>query len=228
MEALFDVFQLTVDRNSNPFKSFQTSSNSPEEYDSFGVVERPSRTKGERHNLLNNYLSALLTTFINCGLIEGLVTLGTKYSKNQDIGGSGEQVKVVAIKATLLLGELLYLTNSLLPPGQCAQVQTLPKLVEFAASFTLLDPRQRSRASTMLTNLHAYHHSKHSDSITEHQIPITVGPTSKWKRIKPRDRRLDRIEALKLKLDAQMDYDQLKLKISESQVNLFSYLSLFG
>eukprot|EP01117_Protostelium_nocturnum_P011476 TRINITY_DN4163_c0_g1_i2.p1 TRINITY_DN4163_c0_g1~~TRINITY_DN4163_c0_g1_i2.p1 ORF type:complete len:1169 (+),score=280.38 TRINITY_DN4163_c0_g1_i2:189-3695(+) len=218
LEALFDVFQLTVDRNSNPFKSFQTSSNSLEEYDSFGVVETPSRTKGERHNLLNNYLSALLTTFINCGLIEGLVTLGTKYSKNQDIGGSGEQVKIVAIKATLLLGELLYLTNSLLPPGQCAQVQTLPKLVEFAASFTLLDPRQRSRASTMLTNLHAYHHSKHSDSITEYQIPITVGPTSKWKRIKPRDRRLDRIEALKLKLDAQMDYDQLKLKIGESQV----------
>jgi hypothetical protein len=32
--------------------------------------ELPSRTRGERHNLLNNYLSALLVSFMNCGLLE--------------------------------------------------------------------------------------------------------------------------------------------------------------
>lgn len=33
-------------------------------------LDLPSRTRGERHNLLNNYLSALLLAFIDCGLIE--------------------------------------------------------------------------------------------------------------------------------------------------------------
>ena len=32
--------------------------------------ELPSRTRGERHNLLNNYLSALLIIFLDCGLVE--------------------------------------------------------------------------------------------------------------------------------------------------------------
>jgi hypothetical protein len=33
-------------------------------------LDLPSRTRGERHNLLNNYISALLIAFIDAGLLD--------------------------------------------------------------------------------------------------------------------------------------------------------------
>ncbi|PRP75703.1 cytosolic regulator of adenylyl cyclase, partial [Planoprotostelium fungivorum] len=211
LDALFDIFRISdVDKNSDPSGTkLGSSAEEDHSFRSIGLLELPKKARGKQQNLLNNYLSVLLVAFIHCGLIEGLVTLGTKYSKNSEAGGQS-----TVTKATLLLGELLYLTNVLLPPNQCAKVQTLPKLVEFAASFTVLDPRQRSRASTMLSNLHSYHHQKHSNNNTAE----TSGATNDWKRLKLGDRRHERkIDSLK-KLDAQLDQDQLRTKILESQV----------
>lgn len=42
------------------------------------TLDIPSRTRGDRHNLVNNYLSAMLIAFIHAGLIEALVELGSK------------------------------------------------------------------------------------------------------------------------------------------------------
>lgn len=83
-------------------------------------LDLPSRTRGERHNLLNNYISALLMAFIDAGLIEGLIELGSRRRSGQD---DSKDNGVISTKATLLLGELLYLTNTHLPSGQCARVQ---------------------------------------------------------------------------------------------------------
>tara|TARA_R110002050_G_scaffold76922_1_gene164480 strand:+ start:1325 stop:1585 length:261 start_codon:yes stop_codon:yes gene_type:complete len=70
-------------------------------------------------------------------------------------GGSDTRHEQLAIKATILLGELLSLSNTLLPSAQCARLQTLEELVKRSLSFKT-DPQRRSRASTMVTNLHHY------------------------------------------------------------------------
>jgi len=90
-------------------------------------------------------------------------------------------------------------------------------LVEYAASFTL-DPRIRSHASSMITNLHQYHHSKHTSSFYDFHLSLIVTGAKKWKRLKGRDRRLDRMDEIKLKIDFAMDFDELKNKIMESQI----------
>lgn len=87
-------------------------------------LDLPSRTRGERHNLLNNYLSALLVAFIDAGLVEALVEVGSRRrSHSEDLASKDKEENAISIKATLLLGELLYLTNTHLPPSQCARVQ---------------------------------------------------------------------------------------------------------
>lgn len=76
----------------------------------------------------------------------------------------------------------------------------------------------RSRASSMITNLHQYHHLKHTSSFYDFHLSLIVTGANKWKRVKGRDRRLDRMDEVKMKMDFQMDFDQLKNKIQETQV----------
>lgn len=64
--------------------------------------------------------------------------------------------------------------------------------MEFAASFSL-DPRLRSRASSMVTNLHQYHHLKHTSSFYDFHLALIVTGANKWKRLKGRDKRQVRI-----------------------------------
>jgi len=64
----------------------------------------------------------MLSVFVECGLIEALSTL------------AGRQSSVTA-KATNLLGELLHMSNTLLPHNQCANIQVNPKKSEFYADF---------------------------------------------------------------------------------------------
>eukprot|EP01114_Cavostelium_apophysatum_P016624 TRINITY_DN4775_c0_g1_i1.p1 TRINITY_DN4775_c0_g1~~TRINITY_DN4775_c0_g1_i1.p1 ORF type:complete len:1113 (-),score=304.93 TRINITY_DN4775_c0_g1_i1:63-3401(-) len=217
IDALFDIFRLSVAKNSNPFNKFSAQTQISDESgggDLTGGLDLPSRTRGDRHNLLNNYLSALLISFIDANLIEALVELGSRRRSEQQ---EDKEQNSISIKATLLLGELLYLTNTLLPPAQCARVQTLPILMEYAASFTL-DPRLRSRASSMVTNLHQYHHMKHNSSFYDFHLALIVTGANKWKRLKGRDKSKDKLDQVKMKMDFAMDVDQLKNKIQESQV----------
>ncbi len=117
LDALFDIFRLTVNKNSDPF---HMSTNTPHEGDELGNViychfslsyliilsciltatiiiitiifigslsdaslDLPSRTRSDRHNLINNYLSALLMGFIHCGLMEVSTTLSMNSKHNR-------------------------------------------------------------------------------------------------------------------------------------------------
>ncbi len=73
----------------------------------------------------------------------------------------------------------------------------------------------------MVTNLHQYHHLKHSSSFTsDFHLSLIVTGANKWKRMKGRDRRLDRMDEVRMKIDFAMDMEQFRAKIQESQVQL--------
>ncbi len=192
------------------------------------------RTRGP-HNLLHNYMAALLVAFFHCGLVDSLVDLG----RGPD--------RAVSVLATNLLDELLRLADHYLPARQCAQLHALPVLVDNATDSA--NPAQRARASTMLTNLQrvtrdtmgpssndggggggssssssappapASSSTPSPMSDLQHQGYLAAMMSSGGlRRVKGLDRRQDLIDALKLKSDLQLDVSHVQLLIKESEI----------
>lgn len=100
------------------------------------TLDLPSRTRAIRHNLLNNYISILLIAFIDCGLVEGLIQLASNLPRDLS-EAEKERSRAIAQKSTVLLGELLHFSNTLLPPTQCARLQVNPYCVHYSDSFVV-------------------------------------------------------------------------------------------
>lgn len=82
----------------------------------------------------------LLLAFMDCGLVEGLIHLSSdlphKSSSNPNSTENLNDAKQkknrsVIQKATTLLGELLHLSNTLLPASQCATLQVYSFIYSF-------------------------------------------------------------------------------------------------
>jgi len=159
-----------------------------------------------RANLIDNYLSALLMTFISCGLLEVLVELGKTQDKSN---------RMLDKKALNLLGEILHLSDILMPASQCANIQTLPTLILAAVSFNRKNGSWCT-ASEMVNSLHQYSSirvEKASMDLMDTQTLLTES----WAHAKM-DRRLYRIEDVKRKMDWEMDNRQLSTKLQASGV----------
>jgi len=120
------------------------------------------------------------------------------------------------VKVTVLLAELLYLSNSLLPPAACARIQQTPALVKKAVSFRL-DAKLRSRATTTVTNLHKYTDLKASHQFfLDTQMSMVSSPAGMGRRNK--DHRLDRIDEVKRKLEWEIENESLLARVRQTQV----------
>lgn len=75
----------------------------------------------------------------------------------------------------------------------------------------------------MILNLHQYHHLKHTTSFYDFHLSLIVTGANKHKQLnmKGKDRRLDHIREVKMKLDLAIDVEQLKIKIQETGVIQF-------
>ncbi|KAL6050423.1 Peptidyl-prolyl cis-trans isomerase fkbp11 [Balamuthia mandrillaris] len=173
-----------------------------------GELSLPSRTYGERWNLKDNFLAALLSLFIARGLVEALVFLAMQVEKDHP---------QLSLKATVLLGEILHMSNQLLPPAQCARLQTLPNLISCSVS-RAVHPSMRSNASTMVSNLHQFSHNRETSNHYDFHLSLIVTGANKWRRRKGMDKNLDRIDDVKRKIDWSMDENQLTAKLKQTQV----------
>uniref|UniRef100_A0A3B4VII4 RPTOR independent companion of MTOR complex 2 n=1 Tax=Seriola dumerili TaxID=41447 RepID=A0A3B4VII4_SERDU len=106
----------------------------------------PHRARS-RPDLMDNYLGFVLSAFITSGLLEGLVEVVTS---------SDDQL---AIRATILLGELLHMANTILPHSHSHHLHCLPTLINMAASFDI-SQEKRLRASAAVNNLKRFHEKK--------------------------------------------------------------------
>ena len=107
----------------------------------------------------------------------------------------GMESRSIARKATLLIADLLHLSNLLLPTSQCAKLQGVPKLMRDAMTFTL-DPHMRSLAGTAVSDLEKLALIKRTD----------ITDTSK----------VDYFDDVKKKFDWIMEESVLKQKLNES------------
>ncbi|XP_034564894.1 rapamycin-insensitive companion of mTOR-like [Notolabrus celidotus] len=100
-----------------------------------------------RPDLMDNYLALVLSAFIHSRLLEGLIEVITSSDE------------VLSICATILLGELLHLANTILPHSQSHHLHCLPSLINMAASFDVT-PEKRLRASAAVNHLKCFHEEK--------------------------------------------------------------------
>ncbi|KAH9366540.1 hypothetical protein HPB48_010306 [Haemaphysalis longicornis] len=97
-----------------------------------------------RSNLVANYLALLLLAFVQAGILEALV----------EVIVSSEEA--LAIQATILLAELLYMASVSLPSEASRHCHCLPTLMSQAAAFGSAQEK-RIRASTAVARLSRLH-----------------------------------------------------------------------
>nr|XP_043882256.1 rapamycin-insensitive companion of mTOR-like isoform X1 [Solea senegalensis] len=156
LEVLYEIFRLPVPIATQDFMEGLLSVDPARFQDTWRLsdgfvaaeakVILPHRARS-RPDLMDNYLGFVLSAFITSGLLEGLVEVVTS---------SDDQL---AIRATILLGDLLHMANTILPHSHSHHLHCLPTLMNLAASFDISQER-RLRASAAVNNLKRFHEKK--------------------------------------------------------------------
>uniref|UniRef100_A0A670YLD4 RPTOR independent companion of MTOR complex 2 n=1 Tax=Pseudonaja textilis TaxID=8673 RepID=A0A670YLD4_PSETE len=156
LEVLYDIFRLPLPVVTEEFIEALLSVDPSHFQDSWRLsdgfvaaeakVILPHRARS-RPDLMDNYLALVLSAFIRNGLLEGLVEVIT--SSNDHI----------SVRATILLGELLHMANTILPHCHSHHLHCLPTLMNMAASFDIVKEK-RLRASAALNCLKRFHEMK--------------------------------------------------------------------
>ncbi|XP_065904435.1 rapamycin-insensitive companion of mTOR-like isoform X3 [Dysidea avara] len=160
LEVFFDVFQIRIPEWTECFiqvlKSVETSQFSHDwMLDEGWIAEEgmyllPPRITS-RTNLVISYLSMLLVTLIKCGLSKAFTKLYERCYKSM------EQQRV-AVRATVLIGELIHFSSSYIPVELSHRVHCVPDLIASATQFT--NHARRSLASQVVSCLDRVHQLK--------------------------------------------------------------------
>uniref|UniRef100_A0A1A8BIB3 RPTOR independent companion of MTOR, complex 2 n=1 Tax=Nothobranchius kadleci TaxID=1051664 RepID=A0A1A8BIB3_NOTKA len=156
LEVLYEIFRLPVPIITQDFTEALQSVDPSRFQDTWRLADGfiaaeakvilPHRARS-RPDLMDNYLAFVLSAFITSGLLEGLVEVVTS---------SDDQL---AVRATILLGELLHMANTILPHSHSHHLHCLPTLINMAASFDI-PQEKRLRASAAVNNLKRFHEKK--------------------------------------------------------------------
>ncbi|KAM6304633.1 rapamycin-insensitive companion of mTOR isoform 2-T2 [Podargus strigoides] len=156
LEVLYDIFRLPLPVIAEEFIEALLSVDPSRFQDcwrlSDGFVAAEAKTilphrARSRPDLMDNYLALVLSAFITNGLLEGLVEVITSSDDH------------VSVRATILLGELLHMANTILPHSHSHHLHCLPTLMNMAASFDIMKEK-RLRASAALNCLKRFHEMK--------------------------------------------------------------------
>ncbi|XP_053195319.1 rapamycin-insensitive companion of mTOR-like [Scomber japonicus] len=156
LEVLYDIFQLTIPVATADFTEALISVDPSKFQESWrlsdGFVASEAKTllphrSCSRPDLMDNYQALVLSAFIKSGLLEGLVEVITSSDDT------------ISIRATILVGELLHMANTILPHSHSHHLHCLPSLMNMAASFDIA-PGQRVRASAAVNHLKSFHEKK--------------------------------------------------------------------
>ncbi|KAM6965452.1 rapamycin-insensitive companion of mTOR-like [Aplochiton taeniatus] len=156
LEVLYEIFRLPLPIVTQDFTEALLSVDASRFQDSWRLsdgfvaaeakVLLPHRARS-RPDLMDNYLALVLSAFITSGVLEGLVEVVTS-SEDQ-----------TSVRATILLGELLHMANTILPHSHSHHLHCLPTLINMAASFDI-PQEKRLRASAAVNHLKRFHEKK--------------------------------------------------------------------
>ncbi|XP_072562718.1 rapamycin-insensitive companion of mTOR-like isoform X2 [Paramormyrops kingsleyae] len=156
LEVMYEIFRLPVPVVTQDFIEALLSVDPSRFQDSWRLsdgfvaseakVILPHRARS-RPDLMDNYLALVLSAFISSGLLEGLVEVITSSDDH------------ISVRATILLGQLLHMANTILPHSHSHHLHCLPTLMNMAASFDILQEK-RLRASAAVNYLKRFHEKK--------------------------------------------------------------------
>ncbi|MFT7797327.1 rapamycin-insensitive companion of mTOR isoform X1 [Arapaima gigas] len=156
LEVLYEIFRLPVPIVTQDFIEALLSVDPSRFQDSWRLsdgfvaseakVILPHRARS-RPDLMDNYLALVLSAFISSGLLAGLVEVITSSDDH------------ISVQATILLGELLHMANTILPHSHSHHLHCLPTLMNMAASFDI-PQEKRLRASAAVNCLKRFHDRK--------------------------------------------------------------------
>ncbi|GAA5937590.1 TORC2 complex subunit TSC11 [Sporobolomyces koalae] len=128
-------------------------------------IKQPRRSNADQRktNLIDQYTALLLLIFIDAGLIEGLAELA---ATPQDSSTSS--------RTSALIGEVLELSNRVLPPRLAAHLQSLPRLFALSISFETSD--QRLNAGDTLSAIAELNREKRIAGI-QRSVDAEISPT---------------------------------------------------
>lgn len=157
MEIIFELFYLPIPEWTDDFETALFSTNllvmqdNWQLYNNFVAGEAKNllpHTSKSRLNFTDNYMSLLLYSLISNGLLESLISI---------IITQGNLFN--SVRATILLGELLHLTNQYLPPEMSQVCHSLPQLMNACIS-SKLTIKQKTIANTAVSCLDKMHSLK--------------------------------------------------------------------
>ncbi|XP_061180915.1 rapamycin-insensitive companion of mTOR-like [Saccostrea echinata] len=154
LEILFDLFRLKIPESTDDFNTALLSVDPSEMQENWKITDGFVAEEGKcilphmakiRPNLIENHLALLLSAWIGAGILEALVEV---------IISSDRQLFV---RATILLGDLLHLASTMLPPECSHHNHCLPSLLALASSPDLTSAQtfQAREAIYYLERLHA-------------------------------------------------------------------------
>ncbi|KAL2100031.1 hypothetical protein ACEWY4_004425 [Coilia grayii] len=156
LEVMYDIFRLPVPVVTQDFIEALLSVDPSRFQDSWRLSDGfvaseakiilPHRARS-RPDLMDNYLALVLSAFIRGGLLEGLIEVITSSDDS------------ISVRATILLGELLHMANTILPHSHSHHLHCLPNLMNMAASFDI-SQEKRLRASAAVNFLKRFHERK--------------------------------------------------------------------
>ncbi|CAG0918553.1 unnamed protein product, partial [Notodromas monacha] len=156
--CLFELFQIPIPEWTDDFLEALQSSDPSSAQDSWKLFEGFVAAEGNaliplpattRPRLAKNHTALLLSTFVSIGVLEGLVRVVL------------ENKSLLSIRAVILLGELLHLSEVLLPPKVClVERQSCLKQLIAVGTDTKSAPEERERALRSLSALARIHRLK--------------------------------------------------------------------
>ncbi|XP_055941079.1 rapamycin-insensitive companion of mTOR-like [Argiope bruennichi] len=160
LDLLYKIFDVTIPEWTDDF-SIALSSSDPSTskmswqlYEGYIVAEGldilPYSSK-DRTNLVYNYYALLILVFVNCGILEALSEVIVSSEIN------------LAVRATIFLGEFIYMANQFLPIDCSHLSNCLPTLISSAASFK--SAKEQNQATAAITCLFRIHEIKKKGAV---------------------------------------------------------------
>ncbi|KAJ3124003.1 hypothetical protein HK098_001434 [Nowakowskiella sp. JEL0407] len=140
LEMLFVIFKIDVPKWYPEFvtaRGRSVSQSQPSAISEDLLSEHNSIIENPRMNLVDHYLAMVLVVFLEAGLMHALVELLTESNKQ------------IVTTSTILIGEIIELSNRLLPLSFSTQILSLPALFRIASNFE--DESKRHTATVALS-----------------------------------------------------------------------------
>ncbi|VDC00682.1 unnamed protein product [Peniophora sp. CBMAI 1063] len=190
--------RLTMYRKSRQPESQQQQQQKREE----AAAPKPS----DSFRLTDQYIALLILVFNKAGLLDALAAMFEESTQGSNLSR----------KATLLMAEILQLSNKVLPLSIAAKVQLIPRVFNLASDYQ--DGEHRIIGTNALSSI---------DSFNRNRARLQPTETTSSQRSRPRAnsaddniRRGQRLEQVKIKMGLQMDDKQFQAALLESQVML--------